>query len=190
MAKNKFIFILALVALFSFRIWQTTGCKQFKGFLLNPIDIKIAVESQVLEDRNLQRPISRFFHNKISTGIFEVAKFYAATIDTRFLISFLGPIGLLSVIIAVVKVVKSSKTRDKLWLSPFLISLILISSANPKSSFYLIAIAWYLLSTQGISFFTKSNILKIIFTLLVPVTFWYFSFDWQMNSICNEIFFN
>src|SRR3989344_4368982 len=117
MAKNKFIFILALVALFSFRIWQTTGCKQFKGFLLNPIDIKIAVESQVLEDRNLQRPISRFFHNKISAGVFEVAKSYTATIDTRFLISFLGPIGLLSVIIAVVKVVKSTKTRDKLWLS-------------------------------------------------------------------------
>lgn len=193
MAKNKYIsliFITVLVAVFSFRLWQTTGCKQFFSFYFNPDSIKIAVESQILEDRSLKRPVSRFFHNKISTGIFEIAKSYSATIDVRFLIAFLGPLGLLLVIIAVAKVVKSPKTRDKLWLLPFLISLILTSSANPKNSFYLTAISWYFLSFQGVSFFTKSNILKIIFILLIPATLLYFSFNWQMSSICNEIFFN
>ena len=193
MAKIKLtnlIFALILLFVFSFRIWQTTGCKKFTSYFFNPIAVKIAVESQMLDDGNLPKNLSRFFHNKISIGASEILKSYAITIDIKFLISFLGPLGIFLILPAISQVIKSRKFYDKFWLSPFLISFILILPANPKISFYVTAISWYLLTFIGIGTFARSNKLKILFIFLSLATFWYFSFDWKMPLVCKEIFFN
>lgn len=188
--STNLIFSLILLIVFSFRIWQTTGCKNFTSYFFNPIAIKIAVESQMLDDGNLPKNLSRFFHNKISVGTSEILKSYAETIDIRFLISFLGPLGIFLIISAIYQIIKSRKQFDKLWLAPFLISFILLLPIDPKIAFYITALSWYLLTIRGISEFTRSNILKIAFIIFTVTTFWYFSFDWKMPFVCKEIFFN
>ena len=193
MAKIKptnLMFSLILLAVFSFRIWQTTGCKNFTSYFFNPLSIKITAESQTLDDGNLPKNISRFFHNKISVGTSEILKSYANTINIRFLISFLGPLGIFIILAAIGQTIRSRRFYDKLWLVPFLLSFVLILPVDPKVSFYIVAISWYLLAFKGGGSLPESKRLKILLLLLLVMTFWYFSFDWKMPLVCKEIFFN
>lgn len=191
MDKIKIFFIIVLVSLFSFRIWQTTGCKKFLSFYFNPLSIKVSVETNVNTDLGVDRNISRFFHNKATVGIFEFSKSLALTFRLRLLVEFLGPLGLILAIFALLAVF-----REKKYLVKFHFILILIVSfiatfiLSPKSSFFLLAISWYSFSLWGIELFIKSRLTKTVFILLAILSFWYFLFSWQMNSICNEIFFN
>ena len=191
MDKIKILFIIVLFSLFSFRGWQTTGCKKFLSFYFNPLSIKVSVETNVNTDLGVDRNISRLFHNKVTVGIFELSKSFASTFQPRFLGEFLGPVGLILVVTAFLEVFKKRKYLAKFHFILILIaSFIAIFTLSSKASFFLLVISWYSFSIWGIDLFLKTKLAKIVFILLVIMSFWYFIFGWQMNSICNEIFFN
>ena len=185
------VFIIILILIFSFRIWQTTGCRHFSGFQFNPLSIKINVESQTNTDLGLNRNISRFFHNKVSTGLFELTKSYASIYQPRFLLEVLGPLGLILVLFGLLNIFRKKKALGFTHLTFILFtSLITIFRPGPKISFYILASSWYSFSFWGISHFTKSLLLRTLFIFLAFLTLWYFIFSWQMSRVCNQIFFN
>ena len=176
---------------FSFRIWQTTGCKQFSSFYFNPLSIKVSVESNVNTDFGMDRNISRFFHNKATVGIFEFSKNFASAFQPKLLMVILGPVGLILATAAFLKVFEKRRYLPKFHFAVILTtSLIAISTLNSKISFFLLAIFWYSFSLWGIDFFLKTKLAKIVFVLLAFLSLCYFIFDWQMKLICDEIFFN
>ena len=188
---KKILIVIFLIFIYLFRIWQTTGCRQFRGFYFNPLSIKINVESQIGTDININRNVSRFFHNKISAGIHEIVKSYALTLEPRLLLEILGPVGISLVAISIFCVFKNKAMLKFTHLLIVLAtSFILILPVPPKTPFYLNAVAWYSFSFWGIGFFLKKGIFQILFITLLMMTFWYFSFSWQIPAICNEIFFN
>lgn len=191
MDKIKILAILALVCLFSFRIWQTTGCRQFKGFRFNPLAIIIGVEAGVSSDKGVDRAISRFFHNKLSVGTYEILASFAATVNPNFLLQLIGPVG---VVIAVFNLQILVHTRRKLQLTSLLIiaisAILAMFIINPKTSLYILAISWYAFILSSSLTFVRNKLLFVTFIFLVIFTFWYFTFTWQLTAFCNEIFFN
>lgn len=187
----KFFLLAILLSIYLFRFWQTTGCLNFVNLRFSPKNIKINVESQVGQDRTERRNLSRFFHNKITASIYEVLKSYSSVFEPRSLFEMLGPIGLLLVIVTVFNIAKSRK-KLILWhtilivLSPVLIILVL----SPKIGFWLRSLVWYTFSLWGLIFFSKHWKAIIAFTFFIVLTFFYFSFSWQMKANCHEIFFN
>src|SRR3990167_727894 len=173
MVLTKLLVVILVILIFLFRIWQSSGCREFSGFLFNPLSIKINVESQVALDFSLNRNISRFFHNKVTVGVFELTKSLISTFDTRFLLEILGPLGLALVIFGLI----------------LLVAIFAIFSKNPKVSFYVLAFSWYSFAIRGLDYFwLNAKSLMILITLFF-LTFWYFTFSWQMPTICKEIFF-
>ena len=190
MVKSK-IFAVILVLIFAFRIWQATGCENFKSFRFNPLSIKINVEEQTSIDVGINRNISRFFHNKISTGFYELTKSYVKIFNPRLLFEILGPIGSVLVILGVANIFKD-KVILRLGHFFIVISALLFAILwlNPRVSFYLTAASLFSFTFWGISQVTKTKITGILFIFLVFITFWYFIFSWQMLTVCNQIFFN
>ena len=76
MAKIKLLIAAVVIFLVVFRLWQSTGCRRFVSFEFDPLWVKLNVESQVGLDRSAPRDISRFFHNKAATGLYEAPKTY------------------------------------------------------------------------------------------------------------------
>src|SRR3989344_4655906 len=139
MDKIKILFIIVLFSLFSFRGWQTTGCKKFLSFYFNPLSIKVSVETNVNTDLGVDRNISRLFHNKVTVGIFELSKSFASTFQPRFLGEFLGPVGLILVVTAFLEVFKKRKYLAKFHFILILIaSFIAIFTLSSKASFFLL----------------------------------------------------
>src|SRR3972149_11435702 len=89
MVLTKLLVVILVILIFLFRIWQSSGCREFSGFLFNPLSIKINVESQVASDFSLDRNISRFFHNKLTAGIFELTTSFTSTFDSPYLLQIL-----------------------------------------------------------------------------------------------------
>lgn len=189
MGKIKFLIIITLITVYAFRLWQTSGCKQFVGFYFNPLSIKISVESQVNLDQSMSRQLSRLFHNKVTAGIFEFSKAFSFPFDTKFLMEILGPIGLVLVVLAIFEALKARNLLNFAHLSlPPIFSAISLTSLSPKIVFYLLALTWYSLAFKGTM--SRSRVLVPLFLILIPLTFWYFLFSWQIPTICHEIFFN
>jgi hypothetical protein len=188
----KKAFIILIILTYSFRFWQSTGCLQQIGHTFLPLSIKIRVEEQVGIDKDIPRNASRFFHNKVSEGFFEISKTYFNVFDSRLLLEILGPLGLVLLVIGLLEV--RNKKNNKLYLSHLMILLIipfiLMLKINTKTSFNILFASLYSFSFWGLGFFSKSILKKIIFIILVAITFFYFSFNWQMSQLCNEIFFN
>ena len=190
MVKSK-IFAVILVLIFAFRIWQATGCENFKSFQFNPLAIKINVEEQTSIDVGINRNISRFFHNKISTGFYEFAKSYVSIFNPRILSEILGPVGLILLILAAVDIFRERKIL--MFSHLFIVMSVLLLAIlwpNPKILFYMIAVSLFSFTFWGINHATKAKTAGILFFFLVIITFWYFIFDWQMSRVCNQIFFN
>lgn len=191
MVKIKLAAVALLVFTLSFRIWQTTGCRQFESHYFNPISIKINVESQVGVDVGVNRNIARFFHNKATTGIFEMTKSYISTLEPRFLLEILGPLGAMLVLVSATLALKKRQILTLVHLASLLAaSSLLILPKYSKESFYLVALLWYGFSFWGIRYLMETRIKITLFIILVPLTLWYFTFSWQMPMICHEIFFN
>lgn len=179
------------VTLFAFRIWQTTGCRHFAGFYFNPLTIVINVESQRSLDEDSKNSTPRFFHNKLTAGIFEYTKTYFSAFNPRFLLELLGPVGIVAVFFGVKNVVERRRTFGIFHLILILIaSFIATLAISPKTAFFLIAFSWYSFTFQGIANFLTRKTYLAMFILLVPITLWYFFVSWQMPAICHDIFFN
>ena len=191
MDKSKFsifLVLVILVALFSFRIWQTTGCRQFKSFYLNPQSVTIKVEEDVGTDRGIDRNISRFFHNKLQTVVIIASHSVSSTIDARMLLEILGPLGLISIIISLYVVIKHKNLIGIFHLIAVLIaSAWVIVSTNSKQSFYVYSFGLYSFCFWSAKVLAKKSISVIILAIL---TFLFFTLSWQLNSFCHEIFFN
>lgn len=181
--------LVILIALFSFRLWQTTGCRQFRSFWLSPQAVIIKVEEDVGTDRGQDRNISRFFHNKYQSRFILTIQSLTSALDTRLLIDILGPVGIAAFGVAVYTTIKTKKMPGILHLFS-LFPVILFATFTPwaKQSFYLYMIVLYSFSIRSTKSMAKLSILLIL--ALAVVSFWYFSFSWQLESFCHEIFFN
>ena len=190
MVKSK-IFAVILVLIFAFRIWQSSGCRQFLGFHFNPLSIKITVESQTALDTQINRSIARFFHNKVSVGLFEFTKSYVSVFSPRFFLEILGPVGLILFILGITNIFRKKVLLGFMHLLiVMLIPLIVILWSNPRISFYILAISLFSLTFWGISQAAKTKSTRVLFLFLFFITFWYLLFSWQMPRVCNQIFFN
>jgi hypothetical protein len=187
----KKLFIVLTILLFGFRLWQSTGCKNYAWFKFDPITVKIRVEEHVGLDESMPRQLSRFFHNKITTGVFEFAKAFAKPLETKNLISLLGPLGLVLLVSALGVARRTSPfiyRAHALILFATLLAATLLS--NARITFYLIALLLYSFSIHGLKIFKNNKLSVTIFLSLFIFSLVYFNLDWQMAEICNEIFFN
>ena len=191
MTKTRFLASLIIICLFAFRIWQTTGCRQFSSFYFNPLSIKINVESNIASDLGIERNISRFFHNKVTSGIFELTKSFTSTFNLRFLLELLGPLGLILTVSMIIRIIKKREITAIGHFGIILVaSMVAIVPVNPKTAFSLFALAWYSFAARGIAYFSQGVKFWIIFIALSLFSFRYFIYSWQMLTICNDIFFN
>lgn len=192
MKKSKFKFflvVLILFFLFSFRLWQTTGCRQFRSFWLNPQAVIIKVEEDVGTDRGIDRNISRFFHNKYQSMFVLTTGSITSIFAARLLLDLLGPLGLAAFVISVAQVIKTKNLPGLIHLTLiFLAAMFAIFNSQAKLTFYLYSIALYSFSLRSSKILAKLPILLIL--AFAVVSFWYFSFSWQLEAFCHEIFFN
>ena len=144
------------------------------------------VEDQTHIDTTTPNINSKFFHNKLSVGMYQITIAAQRVLDPRTLLGFLGPIGLF---FAASSLFQVSKTKIKANLLFLVVAMILVLFTKFTFSILVLMAAWQMLALQGISFLKNSTLQKISLVLLV-LTFWYFSIDWKMPQICNEIFFN
>lgn len=214
MKKSRFKFflvVLILLFLFSFRLWQTTGCRQFRSFYLNPQAVIIKVEEDVGTDkkdssesslrfssldklgtaglRGIDRNISRFFHNKYQSMFVLTTGSVTSLFATRLLLDLLGPLGLAAFATSVVVTIKTKNLAGLIHLVLiFLAAMFAIFTPQAKQTFYLYSITLYSFSFWSTKLLAKLPILLILaFTV---VSFWYFSFSWQLEAFCHEVFFN
>jgi len=183
--------LLALVIfLYSFRLWQTTGCLHFAGFYFNPLSIKIDVEQELSLDQP-ERRMGRVFHNKVIAAPFAISKSYAKVLDPKFLLDLMGLAGVLLLVLAITRIVE---TRNKKGFFHITLQAILIfislTHISPKTAFWLMSLGFYSLSLWGIRSVSKNKLIPFLFIILILLSLWYFAFNWQMRSICDEIFFN
>lgn len=144
------------------------------------------VEEQTNIDTKTPNFNSKFFHNKISVGVYQLTLAAQKTIDPRTLLAFLGPVGLILIIFSMSQIFKTA-VKVNLLIIIFASGIIIFT----KSSVFILVLmaAWQLLALQGVTLLKNSNWQKITFVLLI-LTFWYFSIDWKMPQICNDIKFN
>lgn len=164
----------------------------FNGFYFNPLSVKINVESQISLDPPSQKAISKIFHNKIVTFPFEVLKSFAKTIDPGFLLGILGPAGFLLLILAPFEIFRGKKRKlGTIHLTLVLAALIFsLGPISPKIAFWVISLSLYTFSFWGISAAVKNKYVSFLFVVLIFYSLWYFAINWQMPTLCNEIFFN
>lgn len=183
------VVLVILIALFTFRLWQTTGCRQFRSFYLNPQAVIIKVEEDVGTDRGIDRNVSRFFHNKYQSMFVLTTGSITSIFAARLLLDLFGPLGLAAFVISVVQVIKTKNLAGLIHLAlVFLAAMFAIFTQQAKQTFYLYSIALYSFSFWSAKLLAKLPILLIL--AFAVVSFWYFSFSWQIESFCHEIFFN
>ena len=160
----KRILITFVLITFIFRLWQTTGCQSFLSYWFNPLSIKISVEEQVNSDNNSNRQVSRFFHNKASSGAIEISKSYLNNIEPRHLLEILGPLGILLFLVSIAALVKKPKRLQVVHLI-FLLSTMLFSimSHNAKLVFFINAITLYSFSLWAFSIIEFNKKRSVIF---------------------------
>lgn len=188
--KTKVLLILALTLLYGFRVWQMTGCQSFNSFRINPLTVKIAVESQRLIDTQSDAITPRIYHNKITTGIFENAKNFLAIFNLNLLIAILGPAGLFATIYLLANIKKGKNPLIWLHVVYIFLSSLALTIFDPKVGFYNFALSLYTFSFWLVFLPVKKTYVKIFLLILIIISFWYYSLDWQMKTICNEIFFS
>lgn len=185
------IFLLLALAVFSVRIWQSTGCLNFLPTKFDTQTVKIKVEEQVNVDQNLNREVSRFFHNKVSTGFFEAAKATSRFADPVFLLDILGPLGLILTLLAIKRLVKKfSRAQGLSFLAVLTSILFAAATSNAKAAYAAVSIALYGFSLWGTTTLKTNKLTIFAFFVLALVTLWYFAMSWQMKAVCNQIFFN
>lgn len=189
---NKIKLIIAstvVVLVFGFRLWQTTGCQQFRGFYFNPAAVVINVESQTKYDVGVPRAISKFFHNKATATPIEISLSYVQNFEPNYLLAVAGPLGLVLTITSIARLIK---TKNKLLvLHPALIliaALLRISKIDPKVTFYISAFSLYSFCLWSLNNFQSTKKIVVLVVLAV-VSLWYFALNWQMPLICREILF-
>lgn len=189
LTRRRIFVILILLFLFSFRLWQSSGCRQFKSFYLNPQLVTLKVEEDVGTDRGVDRNISRFFHNKYQTRFVLSVGSLTSMLDARLMIDVLGPLGVLAFAVSAYTTIKTKRIIGISHLFViFLVIMFATFTAHAKQSFYLWAVA-----IASFSFWSTRTLAKLpvmLILLLAVATFWYFSFSWQLESFCHDIFFN
>lgn len=183
--------LLLIISLFAFRLWQTTGCRKFVDFRFTSLSVKINVENQVSFDKQLNRNISRIFHNKAQAAIFEITKSYLQTLDPRLILQILGPVGTFLALVSTLKLAQKSHKAHLIHFGLILLSsLAAIILFNSKVAFYLIAFSWQSFSLWGLYFLKNTKINSVVIFLLILASVWYYALSWQLNSACYEIYFN
>jgi len=186
----KKVLLILVIALYAFRIWQSTGCKNYLHDKFSTQNVKITVEEQVGIDKGINRQFSRFFHNKLSSGFFEVAKTFAKPFEPKALIGIFGPLGIVLTLYALMGITKKAPLIRFHFALVTIVIFLSTFVSNSKMAFYIVALSLYTFSLWGINPFVKKRIAQVLFLSLFILSLWYFSFNWQMTGICNEIFFN
>gem|GEM_PF-6297292 len=120
-----------------------------------------------------------------------MSKSLVKTIDPRFLQDVLGPAGFLLLILSSVEIFKGRRKLGFIHLSIILSILAFSQTAvSPKITFWLISLSLFSLSLWGIGMVAKNKYTSFFFLILIFYSLWYFAINWQMPTLCNEIFFN
>lgn len=106
------------------------------------------------------------------------------------IISTIGPLGMFLIFNIFLNIKKIKNNLFYIHLAYVFTSSVLLVLINPKIGFYNFAFSLYTFTFWSIKFVSKKTLLIIIFLILIVISFWYYSLDWQMKLICNEIFFN
>lgn len=185
------VLTILIFSLFTFRIWQTTGCRQFLDRSFTTSIIKARVEEQVNIDSALNRNLSRLFHNKLTVGFMVILERLASEFEPRYLLEVLSPAGFVLLILATSRLISKRETLVTAhFASVLLTSLLPISQFQPKIGFLFESFTRMLFCLWGLKYFSQRWYFAMVFILLVVVSFWYYSFSWQLKTFCNEIFFN
>lgn len=188
---KKVLLSMLLTFIFVFRIWQTTGCLSVFNFKFNPSSISTIVESQRLSDTNQSSLTSRIIHNKLTVAPSQLMLSLSSTLTPKFLIDLVGPLVLISALIAIYLIIK---TQNKGGLA-FLVTLACFQVAttlfiNSKPAILILCALWFFLAFWSLDFYVKKTWMVTIFIFLWLYSFWFLFINWQMPQICNEIFFN
>ena len=187
----KKLILLLFVFTFAFRIWQSTGCKQFVQLNFDKQRITTAVEEQVLIDKYIPRQTARLFHNKLTTGFTEISKAYVSILNPKILLEILGPGGLALFLLSVLSVVKKPEIHKSVHFLTLLISIAAsLFIKNSQFSYLLLSLGFYSFSLIGLNSIPPKKSFVVLGIALVLINLWYFAFSWQMQSLCTKIFFN
>lgn len=187
----KILLVTLLLGLFSFRLWQSTGCKNFNSLRFNPNVLIAGVESQRNLDVGIPIPVSKLLHNKVTEALTQVSSRYLNTFKPKFLLEILGPLGLFCALLSAALTIRTRK-KSQIFslLGIFISSVAAIVLTQPKISLLLIFASWAVFASLSINFVIRSKMLLVLFFLLFVYTYFFYSINWQMPVICNEIFFN
>ena len=178
-----------LVGIFAFRLWQTSGCKDFRNFHLNPLEVKITVESQRTFDSS-SGLAARIFHNKIIDGFFITSQNYFQAFEANLLISTAGLVGIFCMIWWMAKMFGKTAPFAHLTAVYVLVSSIALTIYDQKVSFYNFILSLYLFSLAAVFHSKITFRFALIFLFLLILTILQFLYSWQLPQICNEISFS
>ena len=172
-------------------MWQSSGCVSFLTLKFNPITIKINVENQTLTEGKTQTKTSRFFYNKASAGLLEIGKSYTQVINPKLILDIIGPLGLILLVYAFSYTIKKPSIKNvPIAVLTIVVPFFVLATSNSKLAFFVWSITLFIFSSLGVNLIKPSRLMILIFVLLAIINLWYFAFSWQMQQICNEIFFH
>lgn len=172
------------------RLWQSTGCVNYLPIKFDSQKIVISVETQRLYDENPNGLIPKAIHNKLTAAPYEFLLALARTLDPAYLLSLIGPLGIVSGLYSIYSIVKNRRKKATFFLFSLLLAhLLSILYLNPKTAMLIIGFLWFLLSLWSISYFIKGKKRLLFFIVLWLYSIWFFFINWHLPQICNEIIF-
>lgn len=179
-----------LVVLFAFRIWQSSGCVNFRSFAFDKGRITATVESSRQYETNPSGLLSRLEHNKLTVAPYEFGLNLSSLLDPRLILDLVGPAGLAAALIAIYVIVSQRRKTGLIFLAILATAQILITLfTSSKTDMLILCVLWFLLGFWSLNFFTKTKTRLFVFLLLWLYSFWFFFISWQLPQICNEILF-
>lgn len=179
-----------LLSLILMRLWQSTGCVNYLPIKFDPQKIVINVETQRLYDENPNGLISKAVHNKLTATTHEFLLALAKTFDPSYLLSLIGPLGIVSGSYSIYLILKNRQKKATFFLLFVICAHILsILYLNPKTAMLILDFLWFLLSLWSIHYFIKEKRRVLFFIVLWLFSVWFFFINWQLPQICNEIIF-
>lgn len=179
-----------LVVLFAFRIWQSSGCLNFRSFVFDSRRITATVESSRQYETNPNGLLSRLEHNKLTVAPYEFGLNLSALLDPRYLLDLIGPAGLAAALIAIYSIVSQRRRAGLLFLAILLTAQILATLfTSSKTDMLILCVLWFLLGFWSLNFWSLTKKRLFVFLLLWLYSLWFFFISWQLPLLCNEILF-
>lgn len=180
-----------IFSLFVYRAWQSTGCTNYIPIRFQTQKVKLEVEQERQYDASANSSTARLFHNKVSSSSHQILLSLFSTLEPRYLLSLVGPLGVAGVMFVLYYGISHNRKVTFIALTLFLVAHGLsVLYLNPKTAMLVLSFLWFSALASGSKGLSKTPRLVVTFALLWLYTLWFFTVNWQLGEICNEIFFN